>query len=174
MPVVASTPRPGGGKTLPMAQMAANLRDFSRRGVLEIGQAMAGEIVFDLMTIAQRRNPVLSGRLKAATRPFAGNPRRGAGFGRRMPSPASPSAARELKYDLRRPFGIFNAASSPTGYPYSKQIWLGRGFRGGQMRGSKKLRRGAREFMEYAHARRSLQARRAIDRVKRNHPRWAA
>lgn len=153
---------------LPIPEFVANFGAFGRRGLRVIGEEFQREIARELMIEANRRHAMfpVTGRLWRSTRPFSGKPRL-AGRGQSLPAFAGERMVDRMRFKSGRPFGIANAASSPAGYVYAWQIWKGRGFRAGQMRGSKHLRRGAREIIEGAFPSFERAAARAIESGKR-------
>lgn len=159
---------PGRSGQMTMAEFAASWRNFGSEYPEAVGTEYMREIVKVMLGEAHRRHAVfqVSGRLLRSTRPYSGNPRRGAGFGARMPTMVQPSAVDAMKFDLRRPAGITNSASS-RGYAYSWQIWRGRGFRSGQMRGSKSMPRGISEVVDYARSQERRALKRAVETVER-------
>lgn len=155
-------------EAMPLERFAIDFGKFGRRGLRVIGEEFQREFTRELMIEANRLHAQFpqTGRLWRSTRPFSGSPRL-AGRGRGVPAFAGEKMVDRMKFTSGKPFGISNAASSPKGYVYAWQIWKGRGFRSGQMRGSKHLRRGVAEIAEGALRSAEQAGSRAIEAGKR-------
>ena len=161
---------------LPLAQWSQQVDNFSRNGLPMIGEEFLRELMRDALGEAHRRHDRFrkTGRLSDSTTMFRDHPGRGRGSGARHPSRMSPSFADRMNLRGAKRVGIRNQATNPRNrYPYSRQIWAGRGFRAGQVRGSRSLRRGVSEIAEAAQRRSPAAWRRAKSTVQRRFPEMA-
>ena len=158
---------------LPLAQWSQRVDNFSTKGLPMIGEEFLRELMRDALGEAHRRHKRFrdTGRLDDSTTPFVNHPGRGRGSGARHPSRVPPSAVDRLNLRGAKRVGIRNQATNPRNrHPYAQQIWAGRGFRAGQMRGSRHLRRGVAEIAEASQRRAPAAWRRAISKVQRVFP----
>lgn len=162
--------------SVPLAQYSLQLDRFVDMAFPMLGQEYLREQTRDLIVEAHRRHdrfPV-TGRLSDSTTPFVNHPGRGRGSGARHPSRVPPSAVDRLNLRGAKRVGIRNQATNPQNrYPYARQIWAGRGFRAGQMRGSRSLRRGVAEIAEASLRRAPAAWRRGVVTVQRAFPEMA-
>ena len=163
--------------SVPLAQFSLQLDNFATKALPMLGQEYLREQTRDLMKEAHDRHDRFpdTGRLSDSTTPFVNHPGRGRGSGARHPSRVSPSSVDRLNLKGAKRVGIRSQATNPrNGYPYSRQIWAGRGFRAGQMRGSRSLRRGVAEIAEASLRRAPAAWRRGVATVQRAFPEMSA